>query len=177
MGKKWVPLESNPDVLNDYAAKLGADLSRFQFCDVYGLDEVGLVAAAREGIWAWRVATSRRRMRRWLPANAGPSPALMPGSLPPPQELLAMVPRPVAAVLLLFPITPDTEAARKQGGRGRCRRCSACMPSTAAAAPPPLPRPSCRRSSRRAAPCSPAPPPTQRSWRRRGRRSAPRCIT
>lgn len=31
------------------------------------------------------------------------------------QELLAMVPRPVAAVLLLFPITEATEAARKQG--------------------------------------------------------------
>ncbi len=26
-----------------------------------------------------------------------------------------MVPRPVAAVLLLFPITDETEAARKQG--------------------------------------------------------------
>ena len=31
------------------------------------------------------------------------------------QDLLAMVPRPVAAVLLLFPITESTEAARKQG--------------------------------------------------------------
>ena len=37
--KKWVPLESNPDVLNEYAAKLGADLSQYQFCDVFGLDE------------------------------------------------------------------------------------------------------------------------------------------
>lgn len=37
--KKWVPLESNPDVLNEYAVKLGADLSQFQFCDVFGLDE------------------------------------------------------------------------------------------------------------------------------------------
>ncbi|KAI7846271.1 hypothetical protein COHA_000250 [Chlorella ohadii] len=65
--KKWVPLESNPDVLNEYAAKLGADLSQYQFCDVFGLDE----------------------------------------------ELLAMVPKPVAAVLLLFPVTEGTEAARK----------------------------------------------------------------
>lgn len=32
-----------------------------------------------------------------------------------PQELLTMVPRPVVAVLLLFPITDETEAARKQG--------------------------------------------------------------
>ena len=34
-----------------------------------------------------------------------------------------MVPRPVLAVLMLFPITEATEAARKQGalGRGRAR--------------------------------------------------------
>ncbi len=40
MGKKWVPLESNPEVLNEYAEKLGVDTSKYQFCDIYGLDEV-----------------------------------------------------------------------------------------------------------------------------------------
>ena len=48
-----------------------------------------------------------------------PPPLSVPPPAPPPprlQDLLAMVPRPVAAVLLLFPITESTEAARKQGG-------------------------------------------------------------
>ncbi|EFN55337.1 hypothetical protein CHLNCDRAFT_35608 [Chlorella variabilis] len=68
MGKKWIPLEANPEVLNEFAQKLGVSLNGYEFCDIYGLDE----------------------------------------------ELLAMVPRPVIAVLLLFPITDATEAARKQ---------------------------------------------------------------
>lgn len=42
-----------------------------------------------------------------------------------PQELLAMVPKPVAAVLLLFPVTEATEAARKaeQGARAASPAC------------------------------------------------------
>lgn len=38
--KKWVPLESNPDVLNDFVVKLGLDASKYSFTDVFGLDEV-----------------------------------------------------------------------------------------------------------------------------------------
>ena len=34
----WVPLESNPDVINKYLLKLGL-LPTVQFCDVYGTDE------------------------------------------------------------------------------------------------------------------------------------------
>ncbi|KAK9865383.1 hypothetical protein WJX84_002842 [Apatococcus fuscideae] len=67
MGKRWLPLESNPDVLNSFAKGLGFDTSAYAFCDIFGLDE----------------------------------------------ELLAMVPQPVLAVLLLFPVTDRTEAARK----------------------------------------------------------------
>jgi len=40
MGKKWLPLESNPDVLNDFTSRLGLDVSKYSFHDVYGLDEV-----------------------------------------------------------------------------------------------------------------------------------------
>eukprot|EP01023_Acetabularia_acetabulum_P002153 TRINITY_DN10827_c0_g2_i3.p2 TRINITY_DN10827_c0_g2~~TRINITY_DN10827_c0_g2_i3.p2 ORF type:complete len:245 (-),score=58.49 TRINITY_DN10827_c0_g2_i3:1175-1909(-) len=37
--KRWLPLESNPDVINQFVKKLGLDLSLFKFQDVYGLDD------------------------------------------------------------------------------------------------------------------------------------------
>ncbi|XP_069131312.1 ubiquitin carboxyl-terminal hydrolase-like [Argopecten irradians] len=36
--QRWVPLESNPDVLNKYISKLGVNTSQWEFVDVYGLD-------------------------------------------------------------------------------------------------------------------------------------------
>ncbi len=76
-GKRWVPLEANPAVLNSFAQKLGAvniggvdGGSGYSFQDVYGLDE----------------------------------------------ELLAMVPQPVLAVILLYPLTEASETARLEGG-------------------------------------------------------------
>lgn len=61
-GQRWFPLESNPELINDYIQKLGFDTSVYEFCDVFSTED-----------WA-----------------------------------LEMIPGPVSAVLLLYPITDKT---------------------------------------------------------------------
>jgi ubiquitin carboxyl-terminal hydrolase L3 len=39
MGKRWVPLEANPGVMNQFMWGLGVPEGSAQFCDVYGLDD------------------------------------------------------------------------------------------------------------------------------------------
>lgn len=65
--KKWLPLESNPDVIAHFAHTLGLPTT-IGFHDIFGFDD----------------------------------------------DLLAMIPTPTFAVLLLFPITPSSESAREK---------------------------------------------------------------
>ncbi|KAL8552825.1 hypothetical protein ACS0TY_001494 [Phlomoides rotata] len=66
--KRWLPLEANPDVMNQFLWGLGVAPDEAECFDVYGLDE----------------------------------------------ELLEMVPKPVLAVLFLYPITSESEEERIQ---------------------------------------------------------------
>jgi ubiquitin carboxyl-terminal hydrolase L3 len=64
--KQWFPLESNPEVMNDYVSKLGLDVTDCAFVDVMSTED-----------WA-----------------------------------LEMVPKPVIAVLMLYPIKEASENYR-----------------------------------------------------------------
>uniref|UniRef100_A0A803PMP2 Ubiquitin carboxyl-terminal hydrolase n=1 Tax=Cannabis sativa TaxID=3483 RepID=A0A803PMP2_CANSA len=64
--KRWLPLEANPDVMNQFLWGLGVPDTEAECYDVYGFD----------------------------------------------QELLEMVPKPVLAVLFLYPITSQSEEER-----------------------------------------------------------------
>eukprot|EP00736_Rhodelphis_marinus_P009372 Rmarinus@m.8178 len=75
MGKRWLPLESNPDVINKFCRMLGLPQS-ISFVDVFGMDP----------------------------------------------ELLAFVPKPVYAVVLLYPLNEKTqsyERALEAGSEGK----------------------------------------------------------
>lgn len=39
MPGKWFPLESNPQLINNYIQKLGFDTSLYEFCDVFSTDD------------------------------------------------------------------------------------------------------------------------------------------
>lgn len=133
MGKQWLPLESNPEVMDTYLRGCGAAVrglpsrpvrcpdclyalplhslgfpSTYVCHDVYGFDP-DLLAMARA---------------RW--SNARCSVALTT------EACRAQVPSPVRAVLLLFPITPASEAAKaeqeariaNEGQQARPQRCA-----------------------------------------------------
>ena len=104
MGKRWVPLESNPDVLNAFAKKIGAPAEQYAFCDVLGMDEVrapDLPAVHRSA-----------RLKTAPPARPAQRATFCHRCCV--QELLMMIPQPVEAVLMLFPITDATEKAKAE---------------------------------------------------------------
>jgi hypothetical protein len=39
MPKKWIPLESNPEVMTEFASRIGLDTKQYSFHDIFGLDE------------------------------------------------------------------------------------------------------------------------------------------
>ena len=91
MGKRWLPLESNPEIISEFAARVGLDATECGFYDVYGLDDVRFPCISR----SFKHQSSQTVH-----------------SL---QELLMMVPQPTLAVFLLFPVTDEIEAAAKAG--------------------------------------------------------------
>lgn len=106
MGKTWVPLESNPGVLTEFAAQLGLDAAAHSFSDVFGLDEA---RPALEG------GTLEARVVVPSCAVGGAVVDDNPATAASTQELLAMVPQPVVAVIMCYPITAQSDAAAKQG--------------------------------------------------------------
>lgn len=64
--QRWFPLESNPDLMNDYVRKMGFDTDLYQFYDVFSTED-----------WA-----------------------------------LEMIPQPVAAVIMLYPLTDKQTSYR-----------------------------------------------------------------
>ena len=99
MVKHFIPIESNPDVFDEYSAKLGAVNvpTEYQFNDVLGLDQV------------------RKNPQPFIPWHTlQPTHPHTHLTIQVTQELLGMVPQPAIAVLLLFPITADTERLRQE---------------------------------------------------------------
>eukprot|EP00741_Cyanophora_paradoxa_P003538 tig00000711_g3436.t1 len=74
--KVWLPLESNPEVMNKFLKQLGVTTDAYSFTDILGTDP----------------------------------------------DLLAMVPQPVLAVLLLFPLSAKIEAAKDAFAEGATRK-------------------------------------------------------
>jgi Ubiquitin carboxyl-terminal hydrolase, family 1 len=105
--KRWIPLESNPEVLNAYVEKLGLNTSEYAFCDIYGLDKVMLRSVRCMQLENNTCTCKSVEVRRG--ANV---PHLLPSLH---QELLGMVPQPVLAVVLLFPITSTSEDIKASG--------------------------------------------------------------
>ena len=60
MTKTWLPLESNPDVMNDYVSKMGLDLSKIQFHDVMSTEEWALEMIPRPVLGAFEFFCSFR---------------------------------------------------------------------------------------------------------------------
>jgi ubiquitin carboxyl-terminal hydrolase L3 len=107
MGKKWLPLESNPDVMTEFASKIGLNVAECGFYDIWGLDDVRSLCKTRI-----------------FPTLGAKRAAI-------PQEALMVIPQPVLSVLFLFPITKESEESNKKGVRAEGQMCSAVLGAAA----------------------------------------------
>ncbi|KAF9608723.1 hypothetical protein IFM89_010855 [Coptis chinensis] len=91
--KRWLPLEANLEILNQFIWGLGLPEVEAELCDVYGLDDELLEMF----IWGLGLPEVEAEFCDVYGLD---------------DELLEMVPKPVIAVLFLYPITAESEAER-----------------------------------------------------------------
>lgn len=71
--KRWLPLESNPAVLNEFAERIGMTDANYRFCDVFGLDPVSSLPASPQYFGTpgkMEVLVKRMGRRSWLTGTA-----------------------------------------------------------------------------------------------------------
>jgi hypothetical protein len=133
MPKKWIPLESNPEVMTEFASRIGLDTQQYSFHDIYGLDDevrrletqMVVYVLVLNGRFAYTAGWCAPSLLMHVPGGSGKRPQELQEDVPQGWEfdsptwcflqLLAMVPQPVLAVLLLYPITKESDEANKKG--------------------------------------------------------------
>jgi len=88
---RWFALESNPEVMNQYAEKLGLNTSKSAFFDVLSTEGTDFIYVMRSSDEILTILILLLQILEWA---------------------LDMVPKPIFAVVMLFPINNKTEEIR-----------------------------------------------------------------